>query len=116
MLVAHACNPCYSGGRKQEDQGSRPAWENGSRDPISKMDWRYGSSGRTHALQEQSRAFKPQPHQIKEKRIQQFHTPKCIARREKMSTQKLVHKCSQQSYIIAKKQKQPNVHQETTQK
>jgi hypothetical protein len=24
--VAHACNPSYSGGRDQEDQGSKPAW------------------------------------------------------------------------------------------
>jgi hypothetical protein len=25
VLVAHACNPCYSGGRDQEDPGSKPA-------------------------------------------------------------------------------------------
>jgi hypothetical protein len=25
MLVAHACNPNYSGGRDQEDHGSKPA-------------------------------------------------------------------------------------------
>jgi hypothetical protein len=25
VLVVHACNPSYSGGRDQEDQGSRPA-------------------------------------------------------------------------------------------
>jgi hypothetical protein len=24
--VAHACNPSYSGGRDQEDQGSKLAW------------------------------------------------------------------------------------------
>jgi hypothetical protein len=24
VLVAHACNPSYSGGRDQEDQGSKP--------------------------------------------------------------------------------------------
>jgi hypothetical protein len=35
-LVAHACNPSYSGGRDQEDCGSKPAWENSSKDPISK--------------------------------------------------------------------------------
>jgi hypothetical protein len=29
-LVAHACNPSYSGGRDQEDCGSKPAWANGS--------------------------------------------------------------------------------------
>jgi hypothetical protein len=34
--VAHACNPSYSGGRDQEDLGSKPAWANRSRDPIPK--------------------------------------------------------------------------------
>jgi hypothetical protein len=34
--VAHACNPSYSGGRGQEDHGSKPAQENNSRDPILK--------------------------------------------------------------------------------
>jgi hypothetical protein len=33
---AHACNPSYSGGRAQEDRRSKPAWANGSRDPILK--------------------------------------------------------------------------------
>jgi hypothetical protein len=28
--VAHACNPSYSGGRDQEDGGSKPAWANSS--------------------------------------------------------------------------------------
>jgi hypothetical protein len=27
-LVAHACNPSYSGGREQEDRGSKPAQAN----------------------------------------------------------------------------------------
>jgi hypothetical protein len=35
-LVAHACNPSYSGGRDQEDRSSKPAGANSSRDPISK--------------------------------------------------------------------------------
>jgi hypothetical protein len=34
--VAHACNPSNSGGRDQEDRGSKPAWANNSQDPISK--------------------------------------------------------------------------------
>jgi hypothetical protein len=34
--VAHVCNPSYSGGRDQEDQGSKPAWANSWRDPMSK--------------------------------------------------------------------------------
>jgi hypothetical protein len=33
-VVAHACNPSYSGGRDQEDRGSRPALANSSQDPI----------------------------------------------------------------------------------
>jgi hypothetical protein len=28
VLVAHVCNPSYSGGRDQEDQGSKPALVN----------------------------------------------------------------------------------------
>jgi hypothetical protein len=36
MPVAHACNPSYSGGRDQEDRGSKPARANSLRDPISK--------------------------------------------------------------------------------
>jgi hypothetical protein len=35
--VAHTCNPSYLGGRDQEDQGSKPAWANSLRDPISKI-------------------------------------------------------------------------------
>jgi hypothetical protein len=47
-LVAHACNPSYSGGRDQEDHSSKPAQENSSQDPISKKPstkkgWRSGS-------------------------------------------------------------------------
>jgi hypothetical protein len=34
--VAHTCNPSYSGGRDQEDHGSKPAWVNSSQDPILK--------------------------------------------------------------------------------
>jgi hypothetical protein len=30
VLVAHACNPSYSGGRDREDHGSKPAWKNSS--------------------------------------------------------------------------------------
>jgi hypothetical protein len=35
-LVAHACNPSYSGGRDQEDQSLKAAPANSSWDPISK--------------------------------------------------------------------------------
>jgi hypothetical protein len=34
--MAHACNPSYSGGRDQEDHGSKPVWANSSQDPILK--------------------------------------------------------------------------------
>jgi hypothetical protein len=33
VLVVHACNPSYSGGRDQEDQGSKPARANSLLDP-----------------------------------------------------------------------------------
>jgi hypothetical protein len=36
VLAIHACNPSYSGGRDQEDHGSKPALPNSLRDPISK--------------------------------------------------------------------------------
>jgi hypothetical protein len=36
-LVAHACNPSYSGGRDQEDHNSRQAQANSSQDLISKI-------------------------------------------------------------------------------
>jgi hypothetical protein len=34
--VAHDCTPGYSGGRDQEDHGSKPSWAHSSQDPISK--------------------------------------------------------------------------------
>jgi hypothetical protein len=34
--TALACNPSYSGGREQEDHGSKPAQANNSQDYISK--------------------------------------------------------------------------------
>jgi hypothetical protein len=36
-LVAHTCNPSYSGGRDQEDHNLKPVWANNSQDPISKI-------------------------------------------------------------------------------
>jgi hypothetical protein len=35
-LEAHTCNPGFSGGRDQEDHGSKPAWANSSQDPNLK--------------------------------------------------------------------------------
>jgi hypothetical protein len=37
MLMAHACDPSYSGGRDQEDRGSKPAQANSLQDSISKI-------------------------------------------------------------------------------
>jgi hypothetical protein len=34
--VAHVCNPSYSGGRDQEDRGSKPVRANSSQVSISK--------------------------------------------------------------------------------
>jgi hypothetical protein len=34
--MAHAYDPSYSGGRDQEDHGSKPAWANSLWDPILK--------------------------------------------------------------------------------
>jgi hypothetical protein len=36
VLVAHTCNPSYSGGRDQEDHGSKTTRVNSSRDPVLK--------------------------------------------------------------------------------
>jgi hypothetical protein len=37
VQVAHTFNPNYSGGRDQEDCGSKPARANSSKDPILKI-------------------------------------------------------------------------------
>jgi hypothetical protein len=37
MLVANAYNPSYSGGKDQEDGGSKPLQANSLRDPIWKI-------------------------------------------------------------------------------
>jgi hypothetical protein len=33
----HTCNPSYSGGRDQKENGLKPAWGNSSQDTISKI-------------------------------------------------------------------------------
>jgi hypothetical protein len=38
--VAHACNPSYSGGRDQEDRGSKPAQANNSTRPYLEKPFR----------------------------------------------------------------------------
>jgi hypothetical protein len=57
------CNPSYSGGRDQEDQGSRPAWTNSSQDPILKKIHHKKRAGRVVQVVESlpsKRKFKPQ--------------------------------------------------------
>jgi hypothetical protein len=52
--VAHARNASYLGGQDREGGSLRPARANSSEDTVpnnqSKMNWRYGSSGRAPAL------------------------------------------------------------------
>jgi hypothetical protein len=49
-LVAHTCNPSYSGGRGQEDCSSKPAQANSSLDPISKSLSHKGAGGVAHGV------------------------------------------------------------------
>jgi hypothetical protein len=63
--VAHTCNPSYSGGRDQEDRGSKPAGANSLQDPISKISITK-RAGRV--AQGESPEFKPQYHHFKKKK------------------------------------------------
>jgi hypothetical protein len=54
VLVAHTCNPSNSGGRDQEDRGSKPARANSLQDLTLKK--RFAKIGLTDVAQE----FKPQ--------------------------------------------------------
>jgi hypothetical protein len=61
--VAHTCNPNYSGGRDEEDRGSKPAQTDSSQDlkkPITKR------TGRV--AQGESPEFKPQYDKKKRKK------------------------------------------------
>jgi hypothetical protein len=58
--VAHACNPCYIGGRDQEDCGSKPSWANSSQDPISKKKNHKNRAG--GVAEGKGSEFKPQYH------------------------------------------------------
>jgi hypothetical protein len=51
MRVAHTCNPSYSGGRDQEDQGSKPAWANSLQDPILKNPTQKRAGGVTQVVE-----------------------------------------------------------------
>jgi hypothetical protein len=76
--VAHASNPSYSGGRDQEDCGSKPVRANSSRDPILKIPITKRAGGET---QGEGPEFKSQY---------------CKKKREKLSPCKSIslHTCS----------------------
>jgi hypothetical protein len=67
MLIAHAYNPSYSGGRDQKDRGSNPAQANSSRDPISEKNTTKNWAG--GVVQGVSPEFKLQYYQKKRKKI-----------------------------------------------
>jgi hypothetical protein len=58
--VAHAFNPSYSGGRDQEDHGSKPAWANSSPDPILKKPFTKNKKRAGGVAQGVGPEFKPQ--------------------------------------------------------
>jgi hypothetical protein len=58
VLVAHACNPSYTRGRNQEDQGSKPAQANSLWDPILRPSQKRAGGVVHHVGPE----FKPQYH------------------------------------------------------
>jgi hypothetical protein len=62
MLVVHACNPIYSGGRDLEVCGLKLAQGNNMQDPISKIPITERASG---VAQGECPEFKPQYHKIK---------------------------------------------------
>jgi hypothetical protein len=52
VLVAHTCNPSHSGGRDQEDHGSKPAQRNSSSDPILEKNPSQKRAGRVAQVKE----------------------------------------------------------------
>jgi hypothetical protein len=60
-LVAHTCNPSYSGGRDQEACDWKPVQENGLQNPISKTPFTNRTGG---AAQGVGPEFKPQYQKI----------------------------------------------------
>jgi hypothetical protein len=61
--VAPACNPSYSGGRVQEDPGSKPTWANSFKTLSQKKKKSQKRAGRV--AQGVGREFKPQYYQKK---------------------------------------------------
>jgi hypothetical protein len=70
--VAHAYNPSYSGGRHQEDRGSKPAWGNSLRDSILKNPSQKRAGGMAQGVGPE---FKSQYHK-KKKRLN-LHLKNC---------------------------------------
>jgi hypothetical protein len=65
--VAHVCNPSYSGGRDQEDCGSKPVWANSSTGPY--LEKKPFTKKRVCGVaQGVGREFKPQYHKKKKKK------------------------------------------------
>jgi hypothetical protein len=67
--MAHTHNPSYSGGRDQEDRGSKPAWANSSPDPISK-----NPSQKKAGVTAQGVALSSNPSTKKKKERKENHT------------------------------------------
>jgi hypothetical protein len=64
--VAHACNPSYSGGRDQEDHGSKLTLANSLQDPISKKTFTKRNGGVAHCV---GPDFEPQYHKKKKMKV-----------------------------------------------
>jgi hypothetical protein len=76
MLVVHIGNPRYSGGRDQEDCGSKPAGANSSRDPSSKNPSLKNRAG--GVAQGEGPEFKLQYH--KKEKLEEMHLPQVAMR------------------------------------
>jgi hypothetical protein len=63
VLVAHTCNPSYSGGRDQEDPCSKPAQANSSLRPYLEKSFTKNRAG--GMSQGEGPVFKPQYHRKK---------------------------------------------------
>jgi hypothetical protein len=71
VLLAHDCNPSYSGGRDQEDCGSKPAGANSLGDPISKIPNTKRSGGVAQGVGPE---FKPWYHKKKRRKCTWVNT------------------------------------------
>jgi hypothetical protein len=72
VLVAHACNPSYSGGKDQEDCSSKPAQVNSLRDSISKKPKNPAQKRAGRVAQDGGPEFKPQYHKKEKKKTMYY--------------------------------------------